>query len=120
MRGIDPGKAGFLTFIYGNNPKGRHDFYAGLFIEVMQRPEVQLWIQQRKSQRGYKRSIESLCLLAILEWKEGKLTNQVRAEYIEVSRGTWNRKYRDIYRYILAIPTYWESEIMRIITKRLK
>ncbi len=121
LQGVDPAKMAFVLYAFGSSDR-RHDFFAGLFMEVMQRPETQLWIQQRRQQRGYYRSVEALCLLVVLEWGEGrnKFTHEKRAQLMGVSRGTWNRKYKTIYESIVEIPAYWLDEILTTARNRLK
>lgn len=122
MQGVDHWKISFMLHVYGDNARARHEFFAGLFIEVMQRPEVQVWIRHRKEQAGYHRAIETMCLLAIIEWKHWnvRIVEVDRAQHMGVSLSTWKRKYKLIYESIVAIPAEWESEVMRIVTKRLR
>lgn len=121
MQGIDPWKISFMLFAYAGDTQSRHSFFSGLFMEVMQRQEIQIWIQQRRQQGGYYRSIETLCLISIMEWGASKpYTNQTRAKLMGVSLSTWKRKYRLVYQTIHAAPAEWEAEVMRIVTKRLK
>ena len=123
LQGVDSGKLGFMLFVYGNDPSGRHNFFAGLFMEVMERAEVRAWMRHREQLGVYYKAIETMCLLTIIEWGEGKktrFTDQTRAQYMGVSRATWARKYKLIYQTILKIPQYWQDEVMRIVNKRLR
>lgn len=120
MQGIAPWKTAYLLFLYGGDIQSRHSFFAGLFMEVMERPEIQLWIRQRRAQGGYYRNIETLCLISIMECGEKPYTQQARAKLMGVSVSTWKRKYKLVYDTILAIPAEWESEVMRIVTQRLR
>lgn len=119
MHGVDPGKTGFMLCVYGNNNKACHDFWAGLFMSAMELPTVQIWSATRRHE-GYHGTVKALTRLAVKEWTEsGKWTHQRRANLIGVSRGTWNRKYRDIYKRIVAIPGYWQDEVERLLRHRL-
>lgn len=129
MQGCQPEHQAFMLYVYGNDPKSRHSFFAGLFMEAMQDPQVLTWKEARKQHNGYYRAIETMCLLAIIEWSDrrteqrrpaGPLTNQDRAEFMGVSRGTWGRKYKKIYQVIVAIPREWELSVMRKVNKRLR
>ena len=122
MQGIDHWKISFMLYVYGDNPRGRHEFFAGLFLEVMQHPEVQAWIRHRKEQAGYHRAVETMCLLAMVEWKHWnvRIIEVDRATHMGVSLSTWKRKYKLIYQTIAAIPAEWESEVMKIVTQRLR
>lgn len=121
MEGVDPGKEGFMLCVWGNNPDACHDFWAGLFMEAMARPDVQSWSAARRHE-GYHGAVKALSRLAVKEWTEwrAKWTHQVRANEIGVSRGTWNRKYRDIYQSIYAIPGFWQDEVERLLRQRLR
>ncbi|MDH3376154.1 MAG: hypothetical protein OEQ39_04190 [Gammaproteobacteria bacterium] len=121
MQGIDPGKTAFMFYVYTGDIQSRHAFFATLFMEVMQDPATQAWIRNRKHQGGYYPSIEALCLIAIMEWgAERAYTQEGRAKLMGVSRGTWCRKYRDIYQYIFSVPSRWEREIIKIVADRLR
>ena len=122
IQGTTPEKEGFIRYVYMDDPRGRHTFFAGLFIEAMARRDVQDWIRFRKKQQNYKRDIETLVCMAIEEWKRGKkytYTDQTRADRFGVSRATWARKYKLIFANIAAIPAYWEDEVLRLVRKRL-
>lgn len=122
MHGVDHWKISFMLYVYGDNAQCRHEFFAGLFMEIMERPEVQAWIRHRKEQSGYHRAIETMVLLAIIEWKHWNvgIFEIDRANHMGVSLSTWKRKYKLIYKTIITTPAQWESEVMRIVTKRLK
>ena len=51
-QGIEPGVFGFLMYVYAGDQTARHDFFAELYMEVMQDAATQLWIQQRKQPAG--------------------------------------------------------------------
>jgi hypothetical protein len=129
MQGCPPEHQAFMLYVYAGDPKSRHSFFAGLFMEAMTDPAIQAWRNVRSQQKGYHRAIETLCLLAIIEWSDryetkhrpaGRLTNQERAKFMGVSRGTWNRKYKMIYQIIVAMPAEWQSSVMRKVNKRLR
>jgi hypothetical protein len=120
MQGIAPWKTAFMFFRYAGDIQSRHSFFAGLFMEVMERPETKAWILQRREQGGYYRAIETLCLIAIMECGGKPYTQQVRAKLMGVSLSTWKRKYKLIYRTIQETPEAWEAEVMDIIMKRLR
>lgn len=123
MQGTEPGKFAFMMYAYADDYAARHDFFAGLFMEIMQDATTQAWIRHRKEQGGYYRAVETMCLIAVAEWRQGRgdhYTQLARARLMGVSRGTWRRKYRDIYQYILSVPSQWESEIMKITSQRLR
>ena len=121
LHGLDPAMTGFMLHVFGADPHAKSDFWAGLFIEAMQRPKVQSWTKLRR-QEGYHGAVKMLCYLAVKEWGNGttKFTHAIRARYMGVSRSTWNRKYRDIYQYIYSIPVYWQNEVERILKNRLR
>lgn len=121
MHGIDHWKISYLLFVYAGDKQSRHNFFAGLFSEIMGRPEVHAWIQQRSQQkRGYDRDIEKLCLLSIQEWGHPKpFTQPIRARLMDTSLTTWKRVYDLLYKTIMATPVAWEKEVMEIVTKRL-
>lgn len=122
MHSLDHWKISFLLYVYGDNPQCRHEFFAGLFMEIMERPDVQAWIRRSKAQSGYNKAVERMCVLAIIEWKHWNvgIFEIDRANHMGVSLSTWKRKYKLIYQTIIATPAQWESEVMRIVTKRLK
>lgn len=129
MQGCQPEHQAFMLYVYSDDPQSRHSFFAGLFMEAMQDPAIIQWRENRKQQGGYYRAIETLCLLAVSEWSDrrdskgrpaGPLTHQERATFMGVSRGTWNRKYKTIYRVIVSMPINWEHAVMRKINKRLR
>lgn len=118
LQGINPGKYGFLMHVYANDGQARHDFFAGLFMEAMQHPGVRIWLEARQGKPIGR--VERMCQLAVVEWKAGgPVTASSRAAFMQTSRGSWNRKYRDVYRTIYAIPASWEGEIMRKVQQRL-
>ncbi len=120
MQGVDPGKTGFMLCVYANDTQAHH-FWAGLFIEVMARPDVQAW-REARSEEGRRGPIKALCYLAVKEWTSqgDKWTHQRRADEIGVSRGTWNRKYSGMYQLIFEIPTYWQDEVEILLRQRLR
>ena len=123
MQGIPPGRIAFLMYAYANDDHARHSFFAELFMEVMQDLAVHRWILQRKDKGNYHREVEIMCQLAVEEWRGGDFiigTQADRAGFMDVSRGTWRRRYKKIYALIFAIPSEWEREIMKLVTKRLK
>jgi hypothetical protein len=118
---LEPGVFGFLMYVYAGDIQSRHDFFAGLFMEVMQDPVTQTWIQQRKMQGGYYRALETLCLISIMEWGTYKpYTQQMRSGLMGVSRGTWSRKYQDMYQHIMSIPKGWQVEAVEKLSKLLR
>lgn len=120
MQGIDPWKTAYMLFAYAGDNRSRHSLFAGLFMEAMERPEIQWWIRIRKAQGGYYRDVETLCLIAIMEYGSKPYTHQMRAKLMGVSLSTWKRKYRATWAVIYAIPNAWEREVMEIINKRLR
>ena len=120
IRGLEPGRTGFMLCVYGNNKQARHDFFAGLFMAAMELPTLQIWSSNMRAE-GHCGAIEDLSALAVKEWtEEGKWTHQCRADLIGVSRSTWNRKYRDVYKRIVEIPVFWQEEVERIMRQRLR
>jgi hypothetical protein len=121
MRGVDAWKTSFLFYTYAADKQSRHGFFAGLFMEVMERPETQAWIRIRKQQGPYHRDVETMCVIAVNEWGSGTpYTQKIRAGHMGVSVSTWKRRYRLIYNTILTTPLQWEDEVMRLVTKRLR
>jgi len=120
LQGVDAGMTGFVLCVYGSDKQACHSFWAGLFMAAMDLPTVQVWSAARRHE-GYHGAVKALSRLAVKEWTEGrdKWTHQRRASLIGVSRGTWNRKYRDIYRRIVGIPGFWQDEVERILKQRL-
>jgi hypothetical protein len=121
MQGVDPGKTAFMLCVYGSDTQACHQFWAGLFMSAMELPTVRIWSSNRRHD-GYHGAVKALSRLAVLEWTQGRdtWTHQRRANEIGVSRGTWNRKYRDIYQRIVDIPGYWQEEVERLLRQRLR
>lgn len=116
VRGQDKAHDGFLFFVHLCNPKGRHDFYAGLMQEITTNPKWQRWILNNPG------NLDRLVRLAMQEWQEGraKYTSEKRAYLFGVRPHVWRRKYQDIYSAIAAIPAEWESIIMQKSRRRLR
>lgn len=126
LQGCDPGHQGFMLYVYGNDEKGRHSFFASLYREIMARPDTQEWIKWRRSRRQlastkYEQDVERMVLLAMVEWRhpEIRFTNKIRAKFLKISERTWDRWFSRIYKTIVAAPTYWRDEIMRLLNQRL-
>jgi len=121
QQGLKPEYKGFIEYVYQGNPAGRHSFFAGLFMEVMGRPGVQLWIQHRRLHGRYCKAIESMVLMAIGEWGSvERHTDKSRSKLFGVCRTTWLEKYKPVYTEILEIPATWEQEIIVWMNKRLR
>jgi hypothetical protein len=123
LQGIPPGRFAFLMYAYNGDEQARHSFFAELFMDVMQHLVVHRWILDRKSEGDYHREVEAMCQLAVEEWQTGNYargTQRTRAAFMDVSRGTWRRRYDAIYHFIALRPSEWETEIMKIVTARLR
>lgn len=116
LQGIEPHHEGFIRYVYLDDPGGRHDFFAGLMAEVFTRSEIKAWIL------NHPKEIESMVLLAIREWKDGrnKHTDKSRAYAYGVKYHTWLRHYRTIYSTVVGLPAYWEDQVVQMIRKRLR
>lgn len=112
ISGIEKKHEGFIRYVYLDDPKGHHDFFAGLMTEIFTRTDVQRWVL------NHPKKIESLVLLAIKEWKHSRqnYTDKSRALAFGESYHNWRRHYRTIYSIIVGTPTNWEDEV----TQKLK
>lgn len=122
-QGLKPEYKGFIEYVFIQNQSGHHNFFAGLFMDVMELRYVQDWIRDERTRTGQYGSIDKMVLMAIEEWRVGanqNHTDQSRADLFGVSRSTWARNYKPIYIDIFAIPGYWLDELMEIINKRLR
>ncbi|MGB2815282.1 MAG: hypothetical protein WBC75_09390 [Dehalococcoidales bacterium] len=117
MHGVGREKVAFLFYVYGGRKEYRHELFAGLFIEVMQNQKILAW-----REAGKVGAVEKLCELAILEWgdSETRVTNLIRAAFLNISVSSWQRHYRDTYTVIYETPVAWEREVMDLVTKRLR
>jgi hypothetical protein len=115
LQGIEKKHEGFIRYVHLDDSKGRHDFFAGLMMELCSRPDIQRWCKFNPGR------IESLVLFAIKEWKHSraKYTDESRAYAFGVRVHTWRRHFKQIYSVIVAIPAYWEDEVMQLVRKRL-
>jgi hypothetical protein len=120
LQGINAGVTAFVLCVYGNDRRASHGFWSGLFIAAMELPTVRNWSAERRHE-GYHGAVKALSRLAVKEWTEYnvKWTHQRRANEIGVSRSTWNRKYRGVYKRIIEIPVFWQAEVERILKQRL-
>lgn len=116
IQGIESHHEGFIRYVYLDDPKGRHNFFAGLMTEACNRQEIQRWILSNPKQ------IESLVLLAIQEWKHSraKYTDESRAFAFGVRPHQWRRTYKNVYSTIVGMPAYWEDQVLQVVRKRLK
>lgn len=122
-QGLKPEYRGFIEYVFIQDPAGRHNFFAGLFMDVMERPYIQDWIRDERTRTGKYGSVDRMVLMAMEEWRIGEnqsLTDKSRAEAFGVTRSTWTRKYKKIYTDIFTIPSYWLDEVMEIVNKRLR
>ncbi len=121
QQGLKPEYKGFIEYVFSGDPGGRRNFYAGLFMDIMSRPEVLAWIRCRRLHGHYCKAIETMVQMAVEEWKDGQGgTDASRAKLFGVCRGTWAKKYKLMYNTIMATPASWELEIMQIVNKRLR
>ena len=118
-QGIRPGVFAFLMHVYAGDQRARHAFFAELFEQSMQDLQIRGWILDRKSEGGYDRCVEAMCVMAVDEWGKGYYSQQRRSDLMGVSRGTWARKYRDIYNLIIDTPHQWQIDASRTISERL-
>lgn len=117
LQGIRGKFEGFYRFVYMDDPKGRHDFFAGLMSEICAREDVQRWAVHNPG------NLEKLALMAIQEWKHAgrqKYTDETRAHYFGVTYGKWRRRYKTVYGFILGTPALWEDQILQTIRPRLR
>ena len=117
LHGVDAGRMGMLFYLYADDPAGKHDFFAGLFIEAMQDPVIQQW-----REGGKPGAVERLCNMAITEWTHiaKPLSQEQRALEFGITRSMWRRYYAEVYDLILDIPAKWEVEIDEIVARRLR
>ena len=121
QQGLKPEYKGFIEYVFAADPSGRHNFYAGLFMDIMSRPEVLVWIRSRRLHGHYCKAIETMVQMAVEEWKDGQnSTDASRAKLFGVCRGTWAKKYKLMFSTIMAAPVLWEQDIMRVVNKRLR
>lgn len=122
-QGLKPEYKAFVEYVFIQDPNGRHDFFAGLFMDAMELRHVQDWIRGERQRTGEFGSVNKMVLMAIEEWRVGvnqNHTDQSRADIFGVSRSTWARNYKSIYTDIFTIPGYWLDELMEMIDKRLR
>ena len=125
IQGIDKKYWGFIRYVYFDDQSARHEFYAGLFEEAMDREDVKQWKKHHRNKK-LKRQIDKMVELAIFEWKNHRrwdgwrITDTDRAKTMGVSRTTWCKWYKQIYSNIAAIPAYWESDFLITANKRLE
>ena len=117
LQGVDRWKIDFLLYVYGDNLRCRHSFFAGLMREAMLTLDRDGLIERQEPG-----AIERMVLLAMVEWKHWnvKIFEIDRADHMGVSLSTWKRRYKNLYRFILMIPQQWEDEVMKIVTQRLR
>jgi len=115
LAGCEAKHYGFIRYVYQDDPKGHHDFFAGMMMEACSRPDIQRWAKTNPGK------IEGLVLFAIREWKHSraKYTDESRAYAYGVRVHVWRRRYKNTYQIIVGIPTYWEDEILQRVRKRL-
>lgn len=121
--GLKPEYRGFIEYVFIQDPAGRHNFFAGLFMDVMERQYVQDWARDERARTGEYGSINKMVQMAMEEWRVGanqRFTDKIRADIFGVSRATWARKYKEVYGYIFTAPAFWLDEIMQIVNKRLR
>jgi len=122
-QGLKPEYKGFIEYVYIQDPGGRHNFFAGLFMDVMELSYIQDWIRDERTRTGQYGSINKMVLMVMEEWRVGANrhhTDKSRAEDFGVTRSTWARKYKAIYTNIYTIPAFWLDEVMEIVNKRLR
>ncbi|MCP4470165.1 MAG: hypothetical protein GY815_05680 [Gammaproteobacteria bacterium] len=116
LQGVSLAKTSFALYLIVDDKTCRHYFWAGLFMEVMQRPELVARPDLR--QPG---EVEALCQLAVMEWGgHEKYSNTKRAAAMNVSRGTWYRRHKDTYHEIYKIPGVWQLELEQLLRQRLR
>lgn len=126
LQGVTGKEEGFIRYVYMDDPRGRHDFFAGLFREAMNRSEIQQWLSKNNKKGERTGDVERMVYMAMAEWKTNKrdehgnpINENSRAITMGVSRGVWARKYTLTYSSIVAMPAYWLDEVMRLATHRL-
>ncbi len=122
-QGLKPEYKGFIEYVFIQDPRGRHNFFAGLFMDVMEQPYVQDWIRDERARTGQYGSINKMVQMAMEEWRVGanqNHTDKSRSKDFGVSRSTWVRKYKEIYGHIFTTPAFWLDEVMEIVNKRLR
>ena len=116
MQWIPSGHEGFIRYVYMDDPAGRHQFYAGLMVEICARDDLVNW---RKHHKGH---TTRLIQLAIEEWVLPATlnTDEARAHEYGVTPNQWRRQYKQTYSVIVAAPVYWEDEVLRQVRDWLK
>lgn len=117
LQGIPAKQDGFIRFVYMDDPGGRGDFYAGLFIESFEDEQIAQW------QTTHPGDLDKLVQLAIREWKHGqreKYSNSTRAIAFGVNRSKWRRHYQHVYAKIVCFPVQWEDEVMQQMKRKLR
>lgn len=117
IQGIEKHHEGFIRYVYLDDAKGRHDFYAGLMRETCSRDDVKHWL---KSHSGH---LDHLVTMAMLEWRYGrrrKYTDETRAFAFGVSYNKWRRHFKQIYSVIVGAPAYWEDQVLQVLKRRLR
>jgi len=115
LQGVSLAKTSFALFLITDDKTCRHYFWAGLFMDVMQHWWLREWSDRHVG------AVQGLCRIAVSEWGDGKrYSDTKRAELMGVSRGTWYRKYRDVYPDIYEIPKEWQLELEQLLRQRLR
>jgi hypothetical protein len=122
LQGVDKKTDAFCRYVFNQSEDYRMDepnrrvFWAGLFMEALERPEIQAF---QLLNQGH---VNRLTLFAVKEWRRGShnYTDESRAHAYGVTRGVWNRRYRTTYRCIAAIPIYWLDAVERVLKVRLR
>lgn len=122
-QGLKPEHRGFIEYVIIQDSDGHSNFFAGLFMDAMELRHVQDWRRDERERTGQDGSINKMVNMAIEEWRVGENqhhTDKSRADSFGVSRSTWARNYKSIYRDIYSIPRFWLVELMEMINKRLR
>lgn len=116
ISGIPKKHEGLIRYVYLDDPKGHHDFFAGLMMEACSRFDIQQWC------KGHPGHIEDIVLFAIREWKHSraKYSDETRAYAYGTRLHTWRRHFKNTYSVVVGIPTYWEDEVLQQVRKRLR
>ncbi len=122
-QGLKPEYKAFIEYVIIQDPRGHSNFFAGLFMDVMDLPHIQDWVREERTRTGQYGSINKMVGMAMEEWSAGenqKHTDKSRSQLFGVSRSTWARNYKSIYNDIFSIPVDWLAELMEMINKRLR
>lgn len=116
LDGVDLTRSAMALYLLTGDAKCRSYFWAGLFMEVMRIPDL-----GRRPDLLQPGDIENLCHLAVREWGDGvQYSTGWRSKLLNVSRGTWYRKFADAYPTVYEIPERWHGDLAMLLKQRLR